>query len=83
MRAFGDELRDAAAGHHQDQGGDDRLDTEHRDQKAVPQPASKADAERGGERHRQADAGVDKARGDRAADRHDRADRQVDARAWR
>jgi hypothetical protein len=26
-------------GHHQDQGGDDRLDAEHRNEKAVPQPA--------------------------------------------
>ena len=36
---LGNELRNAPARHHQDQGGDDRLDTEHRNKKTVPQPA--------------------------------------------
>ena len=34
--AVGDQQGDAAAGHHQDQRGDDRLDADHRDEQPVP-----------------------------------------------
>ena len=58
--ALGDELRDAPARHHQDQGGDDRLDAEHRNKKPVPEPAEQSGAKRCGERQRQA-VGIGKA----------------------
>src|SRR5262249_814885 len=77
--AFGDELGDAAPRHHQDQGGDDRLDVEHGDQQTVPQAA--ADTDRKGHQHgnRHAVAGIDQGGGNGAGDRHDGTDRKVDA----
>ena len=42
----GDELGQAAAGHHQDQRGDDRLDAEAGDQEAVPQRRAAGDSRR-------------------------------------
>ena len=76
--SLGDELGNAPARDHQDQGGDDRLDAEDGDEEAVPQAAQKARAERGGEHQRQAMA-IGKARRDGARDRHHRADREIDA----
>ena len=41
---FGDQLGEAAAGDHQDQGGNEGLDLEHGDEDAVPQSAGEPDA---------------------------------------
>ena len=74
-----DHQPDAAARHHQDQGRDDRLDVEHRDQKAVPQAAQQARAERDQQDDEMRIAGVDAPGDDGAADGDDRADREIDA----
>ena len=80
------ELGEAAAGHHEDQRGDDRLDADAGDQDAVPQrraPGPEPSASATASEHA-ADAVLvaelaDAQAGQRAGDRHDRADRQVDA----
>ena len=83
--AVGDGHRDPAAGDHQDQGRDDRLDPEHRDQEAVPGTEQHADGERVGARHdggrqRPLVAGPDDAGAhDGGRDRGDRTDGEVDA----
>ena len=76
--SFGDELGDAPARDHQDQGGDDRLNAETATRMPFHRPHSKARAERCGEHQRQAMA-IGKARRDGARDRHHRADREIDA----
>ncbi len=74
-----DHQPDAAAGDHQDQGRDDRLDVEDRDQKAVPQAADEARAKGEQQNDEMGIAGVDTPGDHRAANGDDRADREIDS----
>src|SRR5690606_33319698 len=77
--AAGDELGQAAPGHHEDQRGDDRLDADRRDQEPVPGAEQHGQPQRQHHGHQHALLLVDEQAGERPGDGHDRADRQIDA----
>src|SRR5271166_264982 len=70
---------DAASRHHEDQGRDDRLDVEHRNEETVPQATEKSRPERNEQDDEMRVARVDAPCDDGADDGDDRADREVDA----
>ena len=73
-----DHKADAAPRHHQDQGGDDRLDVENGDQEPVPQAAQQARRQREHENDEMRVARMNAPDDDRADNRDHRADREVD-----
>ena len=76
--AAGEQLRDAAAGHHEDERGDDGLHAGLDHQQPVPQAAGRGDAERGAERQPQRIVAGHLAAGAEAAADHERRHRRGD-----
>ena len=75
-----DQLRDTAAGDHQDKRCDDRLHVEAPTSKTVPGARKKCHAERRRDDHRKGNSvDVDQLRRHRAGNRHHRAHRQIHA----